>query len=44
MMEKLFKKFDEDGSGALDAGELYDLFQDNGVEIEKDKIKSMFNN
>ncbi len=43
-MERLFKKFDTDGSGALDITELYDLFQENSVEIDKDIIRNMFNN
>jgi Ca2+-binding EF-hand superfamily protein len=40
----LFFKFDTDGSGALDSNELYELFKENGVEIDPEIIKEMFNN
>lgn len=43
-MDKLFKKFDSDGSGALDVNELVELFADNSVEVDKETIKTMFNN
>ena len=43
-MERLFSKFDTDGSGALDINELHDLFLENCVDIDKDIIKNMFNN
>lgn len=43
-IERLFYKFDTDGSGALDADELYVLFKDNGVEIDAETIGDMFNN
>ena len=43
-IEKLFTKFDADGSGALDQDELHQLFKDNEVNINKDTIKAMFNN
>jgi hypothetical protein len=43
-MELLFKKFDADGSGALDMDEIFELFQQNNVNIEKETIKTMFNN
>lgn len=43
-IERLFFKFDTDGSGALDADELYVLFKDNGVEIDAETIGDMFNN
>lgn len=43
-MERLFKKFDTDGSGALDINELVELFADNSVELDKDTLKAMFNN
>ena len=32
-MEAIFKKFDADGSGALDIGELVELFQQNILEL-----------
>eukprot|EP00347_Sterkiella_histriomuscorum_P005164 403357651 len=44
MMERLFKKFDGDGSGALDINELYELFQDNSVDIDRETLKAMFSN
>jgi hypothetical protein len=43
-IERLFYKFDTDGSGALDADELYVLFKENGVEIDQETIGDMFNN
>ncbi len=43
-MNRLFNKFDSDGSGALDTNELVELFADNSVEVDKETIKNMFNN
>lgn len=43
-MDKLFKKFDSDDSGALDVNELVELFADNSVEVDKETIKTMFDN
>lgn len=43
-IERLFLKFDTDGSGALDSNELYELFRENNVEIDPEIIKEMFNN
>ena len=43
-MEKLFERFDTDGSGALDMNEMYDLFKSNDVEIDMETIKYMFDN
>lgn len=43
-IERLFLKFDTDGSGALDSNELYELFRENGVEIDAEVIRDMFNN
>lgn len=43
-MEKLFKRFDADGSGALDMNEMFELFKQNDLEIEMETIKDMFNN
>ena len=43
-MERLFKKFDSDGSGCLDTNELHGLFQENHVDIEKEKLRVMFDN
>lgn len=43
-IERLFLKFDTDGSGALDSNELYELFKENGVEIDSEILKEMFNN
>ena len=43
-IERLFLKFDTDGSGALDSGELFELFRENGVEIDAETVKDMFNN
>ena len=38
----IFKKFDIDGSGALDTGELLDLFQQNKINLSQDTVKEMF--
>ena len=43
-IERLFLKFDTDGSGALDSGELFELFRENGVEIDAETVRDMFNN
>jgi Ca2+-binding EF-hand superfamily protein len=43
-MELLFEKFDADGSGALDMDEIFELFKQNNVEIDRETIKIMFNN
>jgi hypothetical protein len=34
MIEAIFKKFDSDGSGALDIDELVDLFKQNKIFID----------
>ena len=43
-MNKLFERFDTDGSGALDMNEIFELFRQNEVELDMDTIKFMFNN
>lgn len=42
IIEKIFTKFDSDGSGSLDINELVDLFKQNKVRLEKDTVKNMF--
>ena len=42
IIEAIFNKFDADGSGALDLGELIDLFKQNRVHLDKDTVKKMF--
>ncbi len=42
IIEAIFKKFDQDGSGSLDLGELVDLFKQNKVRLDKDTVKLMF--
>lgn len=42
IMEAIFKKFDQDGSGALDLNELVDLFRQNKVRLDKETVKEMF--
>lgn len=42
MIEAIFKKFDTDGSGGLDIGELVELFQQNDVMLDKETILQMF--
>jgi Ca2+-binding EF-hand superfamily protein len=34
----LFEKFDADGSGALDSGELQILYNENGVMVTENEI------
>ena len=43
-IERLFNKFDADGSQCLDYNEMYELFENNQVEIDKETLKIMFNN
>ena len=39
IIETIFNKFDSDGSGALDLGELVDLFKQNKVTLDKETVK-----
>ena len=39
MMEEIFKKFDSDGSGSLDIGELVDLFRQNKIHLDKEVVQ-----
>ena len=41
-MEQIFKKFDSDGSGSLDLGELVDLFRQNKIHLDREVVKQMF--
>ena len=41
-VENVFFKFDDDCSGTLDAKELKQMFEQHGIEIELDKIKTLF--
>ena len=43
IMEQIFKKFDTDGSGALDLDELVDLFRQNKIYLDNEIVKNMFN-
>jgi Ca2+-binding EF-hand superfamily protein len=38
IIEAIFKKFDSDGSGALDLGELIDLFAQNKIILSRDTV------
>jgi Ca2+-binding EF-hand superfamily protein len=38
----MFKVFDTDGSGALDAQELTVLYKQNGVHVEESDIEKMY--
>lgn len=42
IMEQIFTKFDSDGSGALDLGELVDLFRQNKIHLDREVVKKMF--
>lgn len=44
IIETIFTKFDTDGSGSLDLGELVGLFKQNMVNLDKDVVKAMFQN
>ena len=44
IIEELFKKVDADGSGGLDPDELYDIFHDNKITLDKDLICQLFDN
>ena len=39
LIEAIFLKFDSDGSGSLDLGELVDLFGQNKVKLDKDTVR-----
>ena len=43
IIEAIFKKFDSDGSGALDNDELQDLFAQNNINLDKETVQAMFN-
>jgi Ca2+-binding EF-hand superfamily protein len=43
-LERLFKKFDEDGSGTLDMNEFYSMFKSVGIELGPLKMKQLFSN
>lgn len=38
----MFKAFDTDGSGALDAQELTELYKQNGVNVQESDIQKMY--
>ena len=40
----LFKQFDTDGSGGLSANELAELFNDNGVMVDREQIGKLYGN
>lgn len=42
IMEQIFTKFDTDGSGALDTGELVDLFKQNKINLDRNIVELMF--
>ena len=44
IIEELFKKVDADGSGGLDPDELYEIFRDNKITLEKELICKLFDN
>jgi Ca2+-binding EF-hand superfamily protein len=41
-MAYLFNKFDADGSGALDAAELTELYNQNGIMVTLDQVKKLY--
>jgi len=42
IIEELFKKVDADGSGGLDPDELYEIFHDNKMTLDKEMICKLF--
>ena len=38
-MKVLFDRFDEDGSGALDAREISELYKDNNLDVSVEMVK-----
>lgn len=42
IIERLFKYFDADGSGALDLQELVELFKANGIEVDRQIVERLF--
>jgi Ca2+-binding EF-hand superfamily protein len=41
-MEELFLKFDADGSGKLDLGEMKELFDENDIPMDDHSLKHIF--
>lgn len=41
IIEAIFVKFDQDGSGSLDLNECVDLFRQNHIKLEKDVVKAI---
>ncbi|CDW91736.1 ef hand family protein [Stylonychia lemnae] len=41
-VENVFNQFDEDGSQTLDVNELFDMFQQNQIYIEKEELQELF--
>lgn len=41
-MKILFDRFDEDGSGALDAREISELYKENDMDVSVEMIKKLF--
>ena len=42
MVESIFKKFDFDKTGSLDANELQQLFKEVQLDFDRETIKKMF--
>lgn len=42
-MECLFEKFDVDFSGEIEMDELYEIFESNGIPINKNQLRNLFN-
>lgn len=41
-IENVFHKFDMDNSGSIEIGELYLMFQSNGIDIDKEELRKLF--
>lgn len=42
VIETIFQNFDSDGSGSLDINELTELFRQNGINLDKETVRKMF--
>ena len=41
-IETVFNKFDEDGSGSLDTGEVHNMLSKHGVHIRREELRDLF--
>jgi Ca2+-binding EF-hand superfamily protein len=41
-LERIFKAFDEDGSGTLELNEFFDMFRSVGIDLKVNDLKNLF--